>query len=67
MFGEDQRSSCKYEELIGILPVHKWTFEDHLLNTVQKFNQKIHLGISRISRYMHQKKLRITRKAFVTI
>lgn len=67
MFGEDQRSSCKYEEFTGILPGHKWTFEDHVLNIVQKFNQKIHLGISRISRYMHQKKLRITRKAFVTI
>ena len=31
----DQLSSRKYEELLGILIEHKWTFEDHLLNIVQ--------------------------------
>ena len=38
--GGDQRSSRKYEELLGILIDHKWTFEDYLLNIVQKINQK---------------------------
>ena len=28
---------------------HKWTFEDHLLNIIQKINQKIHT-LARISK-----------------
>ena len=44
---------------------HKLTSEDHLVYIVQKINQKIH-ALARISKYMPQKKLRITRKAFVT-
>ena len=31
----DQLSSRKYQELLGILIEHKWTFEDHLLNIAQ--------------------------------
>ena len=40
--GEDHLSSSKYEELLGILTDHKLTFENHLLNIVQKVNQKLH-------------------------
>ena len=38
--GGDQLSSREYEELLGILIDHKWTFDDYLLNIVQKINQK---------------------------
>ena len=41
------------------------TFENRLLNIVNKVNQKIH-ALARISKHMSQKKLRITMKAFVT-
>ena len=40
MLERDQLSSRKYEELLGILIDHKWTFEDHLLNIAQKINKK---------------------------
>ena len=33
-----QLSSRKYEEILGILIDHKWTFKDHLLDIVQKIN-----------------------------
>ena len=36
MLGGNQLSSSKYEELLGILIDHKLTFENHLLNIVQK-------------------------------
>ena len=45
---------------------HKLTFEDHHLNIVPKVNQKIH-ALARLSKYMPQKKLKITMKAFVTL
>ena len=35
----DQLGSCKYEELLGIIIDHKCTFEDQLLNIVQRINQ----------------------------
>ena len=40
MLGRDQLSSRKYEELLGILIDHKWTFEDHLESIVQKSTKK---------------------------
>ena len=61
----NQLSSSKYEELLGILIDHKLTFENHLLNIVQKVNQKLH-ALARISKYMPRKKLRIIMKAFVS-
>ena len=61
-----QLSSSKSEELLGILIGHKLTFENHLLNIVQKVNQKLH-ALARISKYMLGKKLRITMKAFVSL
>ena len=64
-FGGNQLSSSKYEELLGILLDNKLTFENCLLNIVNKVNQKIH-ALARISKQMAQKKLRITMKAFVT-
>ena len=63
--GGNQLSSSKYEELLGILIDHKLTFENHLLNIVQKVNQKLH-ALAIISKCMPQKKLRIIRKAFVS-
>ena len=48
----DQLSSRKHEKLLGVLIDHKWTFEDHFLNIVQKINQKIHILIS-----IHQRHL----------
>ena len=63
--GENQLSSNKYEELLGILTEHKLTFENHLLNIVQKVNQKLH-ALAKISKYMPQKKLRIFMKAFAS-
>ena len=48
----DQLSSRKHEKLLGVLIDHKWTFEDHLLNIVQKINQTIHILIS-----IHQRHL----------
>ena len=42
MLGESTHS-CKYEELLVIVTDHKWTFEDHLLNIVQRINQKTHI------------------------
>ena len=56
---------CKYEELLGVLIDHKLAFANHLLNIVQKVNQILHV-LARISKYMPQKKLRITMKAFVS-
>ena len=38
----NQLSSSQYEELVGILVDHKLTFENQLLNIIQKNNQKIH-------------------------
>ena len=63
--GGNQLSSSKSEELLGILIDHKLTFENHLLNIVQKVNQKLH-ALARISKYMPRKKLRIIMKAFVS-
>ena len=62
--GGNQLSSSKYEELLGILIDHKLTFENHLLNIVQKVNQKLH-ALERISKYIPRKKLTIIMKAFV--
>ena len=59
----NQLSSSKYEELLGILIDHKLTFENHLLNIVQKVNRKLHT-LARISKYMPQKKLKMIMKAF---
>ena len=53
-------SSIKYEELLGIFIDHKLTFEDHHLNIDQK------VALTKRSKCMSQKKLRITIKAFVT-
>ena len=58
-------SSSKFEILLGILIDNKLTFENHFLNIVQKVNQKLH-ALSRISKCIPQKKLRITVKAFVS-
>ena len=55
----------KYEELLDILRDNKLTFENHLLNIVQKINQKLHTLI-KISKYMPQKKLGFIMKAFVS-
>ena len=55
----------KSEELLGILIDHKLTFENHLLNIVQKVNKKLHT-LARISNYMPRKKLRIIMKSFVS-
>ena len=55
----------KSEELLGILIDHKLTFENHLLNIVQKVNQKLQ-ALARISKYIPRKKLRIIMKAFVS-
>ena len=63
--GVNQLSSSKYEELLGILIDHKLTFENHLLNIVQKVNQKLQ-ALARISKYIPRKKLRIIMKAFVS-
>ena len=63
--GHNQLSSSKYEEVLGIHKGHKLTFENHLLNIVQKVNQKLH-ALARISKYMPRKKLRIIMKAFVS-
>ena len=40
--GCNQLSCSKYEELLGILIDHKLIFQNHLLNIVQKVNQKLH-------------------------
>ena len=37
--GENQLSSSKYEELLHVLTDHTLTFENHLLNIVQKVKQ----------------------------
>ena len=61
----DQLSSRKYDKLLRMLIIdHKWTFEDHLLDIVQKINQQTHVQ-TRISKYAPQKKLRSTMKALV--
>ena len=62
----NQLSSSKSEELLGILKDHKLTFENQLLNVVQKVNQKLH-ALARISKYMPRKKLRTVMKAFVSL
>ena len=62
--GENQLSSSKYEEPLCILIDHKLTFENYLLNIVQRVNQKIN-ATARILKYMPQMKLTITMKAFV--
>ena len=59
--GENQLSGSKYEDVLGIRIDHKLIFENHLLNIVQKVNQKLH-GLARISKHMPQKKFRITMK-----
>ena len=53
----------KYEELLDILKDNKLTFENPLLNIIQKINQKLHAKI-KIYKYMHQKKLGFIMKAF---
>ena len=60
----NELSSSKYEGLLGILIDYKLTIENHLLNIVQKINQKLHT-LASISKNMPQKKLRIAMKAFV--
>ena len=65
MCGGNQISSTKYEELLGTLIDHELTFEDQLLNIVQRINQRVH-AFTKISKYMPQKKLKITIKVFVT-
>ena len=60
-----QFSYGKYEELLGALIDHELTFENHLLNTVLKVNQKMHV-FEGISEYMPQNKLRITMEVFVS-
>lgn len=64
--GDDQLSSRKHEELLGIVLDHKLKFENHRLKIVQKVNQKIH-ALARISNNMPQKKLIITMETFVTL
>ena len=49
MLGGNQLSSSKYEELLGILIDHKLTFENHLLNIIQKVNQKLNV-LARVSK-----------------
>ena len=39
----------KYAELLDILKDNKLTFENHLLNIVQKINQKLHALIKYLS------------------
>ena len=64
--GGNQLSSSKYEEILGVLMDHKLTFGNHLLNIVQRVNQKLH-ALARKSKYVLQKKLIITMKAFVSL
>ena len=52
--GGNQLSSSKYKELLGVLIDQKLTFENRLLNIVQKANQKLH-ALARICKYMPQK------------
>ena len=52
--GGNQLSSRKYKELLGVLIDQKLTFENRLLNIVQKANQKLH-ALARICKYMPQK------------
>ena len=63
MLGKSISSKC--EELLDILMDHKLTFENHLLNIVQKVNQKLY-ALTKISKYMPQKKLRMIMKVFVS-
>ena len=63
--GGNQLSSSKYEELLGVLIDHELTFENHILNIIEKVNQKLH-PLARISKYMPQKKLGIIMKVFVS-
>ena len=49
--GENQLSGSKYEDVLGIRIDHKLIFENHLLNIVQKVNQKLH-GLARISKHL---------------
>ena len=63
--GGNHLGSSKHEELLDILTDHQLTFEKHLLNIVQKFNQKLH-ALARISKFMPWKKLRIIMKAFLS-
>ena len=61
----NQLSSSKSEELLGILIDHELTFENRLLNIVQKVNQKLH-ALARVAKYMPRKKLSIIMKAFAS-
>ena len=61
--GENQLSSSKYEELLLIIRDHKLTFENHVLNIVQKVNQKLR-ALARIFKYVSQGELGIVMKAF---
>ena len=63
--GGNQLSNSKYEELLVVIIDHKSTFENHLLNIIQKVNQNLH-ALARTSTYKLQKKLNITMKAFVS-
>lgn len=61
----NQLISNKYEELLGMLINHKLTFGNHILNIVRKVSQKLH-ALQEYLKFMPQKKLRITMKAFVS-
>ena len=53
--GENQLSSSKYEKLLGILIDHKLTFKNHLLNIIQKLNQKMHTLVRKsLSKYLRR-------------
>ena len=64
--GGNQLSICKYEKILGNFIDHKLTFEDHFSNIVQNVTQKA-LALEKISKYMPQKKVIITMKAFATL
>ena len=53
-------TSSRSEKLLGITIDHKLTFNEHVENLCIKANQKLH-ALARISNYMSQDKLRITR------
>ena len=49
MLGVINSVVASYEELLGVPIDHKLTFENHLLNIVQKVNQELH-ALARISK-----------------
>ena len=64
-FGGNRLSNSSCEGLLGVLIDHKLTFENLLLNIIQKVKQKLH-SLARMSEYMPLKKLKITMKAFAS-